>query len=48
MCKAPYTSLQDPLEPFSVETDASEYAIGVVLYQEGKPIAFEIKKRDAT
>ena len=33
-------------KPFEVETDASDYAIGVVLYQDGKPITFESKKLD--
>ena len=47
MCKAPSLLLPNPLKPFQVETDASDYAIGAVLYQDGKPIAFESKKLDS-
>ena len=47
VCKAPLLLLPDPSKPFDVETDASDYAIGVVLYQDGKPIAFESKKLDS-
>ena len=32
---------------YVIMTDASDYAIGVVLYQDGKPIAFESKKLDS-
>ena len=47
VCKDPSLLLPDPSKPFEVETDASDYAIGVVLYQDGKPIAFESKKLDS-
>ena len=43
-----FSSLLDPSKHFQVETDASDYAIGVVLYQDGKPIAFESKKLNPT
>ena len=46
VCNAPSLLLPDPTKPFEVETDASDYAIGVVLYQDGKPISFESKKLD--
>ena len=47
VCKAPSFCLPDPSKPFQIETDPSEYGIGVVLYQDGKPIAFESKKLDS-
>ena len=47
MCKARLLVLLDPSKPFQVQTDASDYAIGVVLYQDCKPIAFEGKKLDS-
>jgi hypothetical protein len=40
--------LPDPSKPFEVETDASNYVVGDVLYQGGKPIAFESRKLDPT
>ena len=47
MCQAPTLLLPDPSNPFSIETDASDYAIGAILYQGGHPISFESKKLDA-
>ena len=46
VCQAPTLLLPDPSKPFSIKIDASDYAIGVVLYQGGHPIAFESKKLD--
>ena len=46
MCKAPSLFLPNPSKPFQVETDASDYAIGIVLYQGGKSITFESNKLD--
>ena len=47
VCKPPSLLLPDPSKPFQVEIDASDYAIGVILYQDGKLIAFESKKLDS-
>ena len=43
VCKAPSLVLSDPSNPFQVETNASDYAIGAFLYQDSKPIAFDSK-----
>ncbi|KAJ4960393.1 hypothetical protein NE237_020303 [Protea cynaroides] len=41
-------TLPDHAKPFQVHTDASDYAIGGVLMQEGHPIAYESRKLNDT
>ena len=48
MCKAPLHLLPNPSKPFEVQINASDHAIRVVLYQDGKLVAFETKKLDST
>lgn len=43
---APTLSLQDPRQSFEIETDASDYAMGVFLVQHGKPICFHLETFD--
>jgi hypothetical protein len=40
MCSAPVLSFLDLEQPFNIETDASEYVVGVVLTQYGHPVAY--------
>ena len=44
MTWGPVLGLVDITKPFEVETDASDYALGGVLLQEGHPIAYESRK----
>jgi hypothetical protein len=40
LCCAPMLTLPDLQQPFEIETDASDYSIGVVLTQQGHPMAY--------
>ena len=40
LCKASVLALPNFAKPFSIETDASESGVGVVLMQDGHPLAF--------
>ncbi|XP_021753565.1 uncharacterized protein LOC110718935 [Chenopodium quinoa] len=42
--REPVLALPNPNKPFEVETDASDFALGGVLLQDGHPIAFESRK----
>ena len=44
MCKGPSSLLPNASKPFQVEMDASDFAFGVSLYEDGKQVAFERKK----
>ena len=40
LCSAPVLSLPNLQQPFEIETDASDYAVGAVLTQYGHPVAY--------
>jgi hypothetical protein len=40
LCSAPVISLPDLQQPFEIETDASDYVVGVVLTQHGHHMAY--------
>ena len=40
LCSTPVLTLPDLQQPFEIETDASDYAIGAVLTQHGQPVAY--------
>ena len=41
---APVLRIADPSKPYTVECDASGFALGAVLLQEGHPVAYESRK----
>ncbi|KAL4026339.1 hypothetical protein IC575_014768 [Cucumis melo] len=47
MMEGPLLGIADVTQPFEVETDASDYALGGVLLQNGHPIAYESRKLNA-
>ena len=40
LCSAPVLTLPELKQPFEIETDASDYAIGAVLTQQGHPVEY--------
>ena len=46
MATLPILAIVNTTKPFIVEINGSDRAIGAILLQEGKPIAFESKKLD--
>ena len=44
MTRGPILGLVDVSKPFEVEKDASNFALGGVLIQEGHPIAYKSRK----
>ncbi|KAI5671867.1 hypothetical protein M9H77_12231 [Catharanthus roseus] len=48
ICKDPVLNLPDYSKSFEVHTDASDFAIGGVLMQDGHPIAYESRKLNET
>ena len=44
----PVLALPNLRQPFEIQTDASDYAMGAVLLQYGKPIAFHYEKFNGT
>ena len=47
LMEGPLLGIADVTKPFEVETDASDYALGGVLLQNGHPIAYESRKLNA-
>ena len=41
LCSAPVLTLPNLQQPFEIEKDASDYAIGAVLTQQGHPVAYQ-------
>jgi hypothetical protein len=48
LVKAPVLKLPDFDQNFEIHSDASNFAIGGILVQEGRPVAFESKKLSET
>ena len=44
LCSAPVLTLPDLRKTFEIETDASYYAIGEILAQQGHPVAYHSEK----
>ena len=44
LVEAPLLRTPDERKPYEVVTDASDYGLGAVLVQEGRPVAFESRK----
>jgi hypothetical protein len=44
LCNAPVLRIFDPAKPIEVVTDASSFALGAVLLQDGLPVAYESRK----
>ena len=40
LCSLPVLTLPDLQQPFEIETDALDYAVGAVLTQHGHPVAY--------
>jgi hypothetical protein len=40
LCSAPVLSLPDLQQPFEIETDASDYVVGIILTQHDHPVAY--------
>jgi hypothetical protein len=40
LCSAPVLSLPDLQKPFEIKTNASDYAVGVVVTHNGHPVAY--------